>query len=274
MILPELFLPSRAKQILDYSGIDSLDCCLDKKHFVSYPQKVQYVYNSRGFRDIEWPEQFDNVLWCLGDSFTVGLGSPAQHIWPAVLQRRTGQRCINISLDGASNNWISQTAQAILQQFSNAQIVIHWSFLHRRELDIDQALQKKFYFFYQSVRDANWPNCGYHEFDQLPVYIQKELVQVHGWNTNIFSDDRLVQYVVSDLQQDIENTKKCIQILPNNVVHSHVPNWAPEGTKIDINNMISIQQVDLARDGFHYDIKTSNLLVDKIMTVLALRAND
>jgi hypothetical protein len=207
----------------------------------------------------------------VGDSFTVGLGAPAQHTWPAVLQRRTGRRCINVSLDGASNNWIARTALAILSEFPTADVVVHWSFLHRREIDLNTALQKKFNLFYNNVRDSSWPNCTFAEFDQLPRHIQLELTQMHGWNTDIFGDDRVTQYIYSDHNQDIENTKTCIQQLPSTVIHSHIPNWAPPHTKI--NNIISTQQVDLARDGFHYDIKTSELLVDKIMSALAGHAS-
>jgi len=271
VILPELFLPSRAGETLDYSGLDSKDHCLNLAHFNSYAWPVQYTYNSRGFRDCEWPTDFSQVIWCVGDSFTVGLGAPAQHTWPAVLQRRTGRRCINVSLDGASNNWIARTALAILSEFPTADVVVHWSFLHRREIDLNTALQKKFNLFYNNVRDSSWPNCTFAEFDQLPRHIQLELTQMHGWNTDIFGDDRVTQYIYSDHNQDIENTKTCIQQLPSTVIHSHIPNWAPPHTKI--NNIISTQQVDLARDGFHYDIKTSELLVDKIMSALAGHAS-
>lgn len=272
MILHEIIAMSRQNQIWTESGVDSFDKCPDKQHFKNYPYQITYNYNSRGFRDAEWPNDLSQVLWCVGDSFTVGLGAPAHHTWPSVLQRRTGRRCINISLDGASNNWISRTALAILSEFSTADIVVHWSFLHRRELDICTALQKKFDFFYNSVRDPSWPNCKFTEFSQLPWQIQKELIQVHGWNTNIFSEDRITQYIHSDHSEDIENTKKCIQQLPSTVIHSHIPHWAPPDTKID--NVISTRQVDFARDGLHYDIKTSELLVDKIMSALACRAID
>jgi len=176
-------------------------------------------------------------------------------------------------MDGASNNWIARIALAILSEFSTADIVVHWSFLHRRELDYQQALQKKFEFFYDSVRDPTWPDCEFAEFDQLPQRIQKELTLVHKWNTNIFSEDCATQYIHSDLAEDIENTKTCIQQLSSRAIHSHIPNWTPPGTKI-YNNIILTKQVDLARDGFHYDIKTSELLVDKIMSALADRAID
>ena len=271
MILPELFLPSLAGTVSEYSGLDSPDRCFDQQYFASYPHPVLYRYNSRGFRDKEWPNQFDHVIWCVGDSFTHGLGAPQSHAWPAVLQRRTGRRCINVSMDGASNNWIACTALAILTEFPTADVVLHWSFLHRRELDIAQALEKKFDFFYNSVRDPTWPNCEFNQFDQLPQHIQLELTHMHGWTTDIYSNDRVTQYVHSSTVEDIENTMQCIDALPQHVIHSAIPNWTPPDIAID--GVIVTDQIDFARDGFHYDIDTSELLVDKIMSALAGRAS-
>jgi hypothetical protein len=136
MILPDFILPSRANARWEYSGIDSIDRCLNKKHFKNYPYKVEYVYNSRGFRDSEWPEsteELKNALWCIGDSFTVGIGTPLEHTWPYLLQQKTGRRCINISLDGASNDWIARKTQSIINEISPSNIVIMWSYFHRRE---------------------------------------------------------------------------------------------------------------------------------------------
>jgi len=116
VILQDLVLQSRVNFKSDVSGLDSLELCLNKDHFRNYPHHVEYVHNSRGFRDNEWPESADelkNAIWCVGDSFTVGLGSPRQFTWPQVLAAVTGRRCINISMDGASNAWISRRAQQI-----------------------------------------------------------------------------------------------------------------------------------------------------------------
>ena len=89
MILPDFVLPTRANQCWAHSGIDSHNFCKDPLHFKSYPYKIEYVYNSRGYRDQEWPEspeQLKNSIWCLGDSFTVGLGSAVSRTWPHVLE--------------------------------------------------------------------------------------------------------------------------------------------------------------------------------------------
>ena len=106
MILPDFILPSRQNQVWDKSGIDSYEECKDKKHFKSYPYAVDYDYNSRGFRDSEWPEDIDQLthaIWCVGDSFTEGLGSPAEHAWPFLLQNQTNLKPTS-NMDGDLKN--------------------------------------------------------------------------------------------------------------------------------------------------------------------------
>jgi hypothetical protein len=133
MILPNFILSSRIGLIEHYSGIDSPKYCRNKDHFESYPYAIEYRYNSRGYRDQEWPTDLNNAIWCLGDSFTEGLGSPIEHTWPYLLQQTSGQRCINVSLDGASNDWILRKANELLDQLQPSAIVIHLSYLHRGE---------------------------------------------------------------------------------------------------------------------------------------------
>lgn len=273
--LPELFVPSRANQCCTQSGMDSIELCKDSDYFLAYPHTVEYNYNSRGFRDSEWPENLLNVIWCIGDSYTLGLGSPITHTWPSILQQRTGCRTINVSMDGASNNWIARIASSVLEQLPTATIVVHWSFLHRRELDIDSARQSKFQRFYNTVRDPDWPDCdSVHELAKLPIAIQTEIMQIHKWTGIVHSDDRVIHYVRSNDQQDIHNTDKCIQQLSDRVIHSAIPNWAPPGVKLNFDHVILTQQLDRARDGHHYDILTSNALVDQLIPVLTQRAID
>jgi hypothetical protein len=114
------------------TGMDSPELCLDKEHYFNYKKKVEYQYNSRGFRDHEWPEDLSNVIWCVGDSFTEGLGQPFDETWPCLLQEKTGRRCINIGQNGASNDTIRMRVQDISEAFNPKDIVIMWSYLHRR----------------------------------------------------------------------------------------------------------------------------------------------
>lgn len=137
LILKDLILPETADQRLLYTGIDSATYCIDLAHFNEYPFTVSYEYNSRGFRDREWPGNIDdlaNAVWCLGDSFTVGLGVPWAHTWPQQLERTSPVVTINVSMDGASNDWLARTAIKIFEAIGPVRMAIMWSFLHRREL--------------------------------------------------------------------------------------------------------------------------------------------
>lgn len=273
--LPELYLSTTANKHWQESGPDSLESCLDHEHYLSFPHRVDYHYNSRGFRDAEWPNDLSDVIWCIGDSFTVGLGSPVEHLWPTILQNRAGHRTINVSMVGASNNWISRIGVAILKQFPQAKLVVHWSFIHRREADISTILNERFLNFYKSVKDVSWPDCkDFQDFSNLPDWIQTEITQVHdhNWSKTVLAEDRRLPYIHSTTEEDIINTQLCIQQLHGNVVHSAIPNWAPPNTDLNYSNIIPTEQLDYARDKFHYDIITSNALVDKLIPALALNA--
>ena len=137
MILPNFILHSRKNEIWNESGLDRLDKCPDVNHFKNYPHQIVYNYNSRGFRDAEWPataEELQDSIWCVGDSFTVGLGSPLTHTWPNILQSKTNKRCINVSMDGASNKWIARKVLEIINTIQPKIIVIQWSYIQRDEL--------------------------------------------------------------------------------------------------------------------------------------------
>ena len=271
ILLPDLFEITRANQHWNESGIDTLDRCENCSHYLSYPHPVEYQYNSRGFRDAEWPDNLTDVVWCVGDSFTAGIGSPREHTWPYILQTRTGQRTINVSLDGASNNWIARVAVAILTQFPRAKMVVQWSFLHRREADLASIMELKFQKFYNTVKDPSWPECNnLKEFEKLPEQIKTQITDIHKWTNTVYGDERRITHQPgATVNEDIINTQQCMAQLPGHVVHTAIPNWAPPGTKFHFQNVIPVKQLDLARDAFHYDILSSNALVDKIIPALA-----
>jgi len=134
MILPEVIISSKINLKLSESGMDSAIRCKDKEWFKTFPHPVSYNYNSRGFRDNEWPEDLKNAIWCIGDSFTVGIGSPIEHTWPYLLGKEMQRQTINISLDGASNDFIARMSCIIKKEINPYAIVHQWSYTHRREL--------------------------------------------------------------------------------------------------------------------------------------------
>ena len=224
MILADLVVHSRVNQHCLYSGMDSLECCDNKQHFQNYPYTVDYVYNSRGFRDQEWPDserELRDAIWCIGDNFTVGLGQPLAHIWPQVLATATGRRCINISMDGASNDWIGRRAQDILNTIRPQHMVIMWSYTHRREIQ-DPSLNDEQRRLHASdtteAQDlANWTDLAN---------------KIHTLNSDI------VQCTIPDFHVDM--------LIMHDVIHV-------------------AQRLDWARDHHHFDILTSQWVVDQIV---------
>lgn len=277
MILSDFVLNSRVNKSWEYSGIDSFKDCLDKEHFKRYPHKVSYNYNSRGFRDKEWPESIDelkNAIWCIGDSFTVGIGSPIEHTWPYLLELKTGRRCINVSMDGASNEWIARKAKRIIEEINPDKIVIMWSFISRREdkndlmSDEDRRLHSIPYC--SNLDDIiNFKTCvdlvsqikdKINHF-QIPInwkYLE-ELINTYNnvsgesWEKISTIDNflNLPVYIISELT-DLKVYNRMLEI----------------AEFVDIINkygILEVPQLDRARDYQHFDLITSQWVVNKII---------
>ena len=217
-------------------GIDSSQQCQDPLHFKNYSKSIIYKFNQMGYRDEEWPTDLTKKLWAVGDSFTVGLGQPLEETWPQLVQQRLGKRIINVSMNGASNNWIARKTQFILDNFDPSAIFVQWSYLHRREhpdqnlLDEDRALH----------------------FDKKLIK-RREDVEVLN-------------------QIDVVNLLTVIHEIQNKnnvrIIHSFIPNFYNLDPKLAVpiykhladHNMEyfpELSQIDFARDGFHYDVLTA-----------------
>lgn len=278
--LDDLLLSSNTNRECFYSGIDSRDQCDDNEWFDQYPYSVSYNFNSRGFRDDEWPTsrgELQNAIWCFGDSFTVGLGSPRTHTWPYVLQTRSGKRTINISMDGASNDWISRRALQVKNEINPSNIVIMWSFLHRREasspaLSMSDEFRRIWNTKCSPSEDLkNFKNC----VAPLKLLgIQHYIVP----NPNQYSQllDIWNQVSGPDWPQRPATVKEFLQ-LPKFVVsemkefsvykklRTAVETDEPFNQICAELNVNKVKSVDRARDGYHFDIVTSNMLVDSML---------
>lgn len=297
-ILDSVKLPKKSNCVFYNTGLDSYEKCLDKKHFMSYPWKVIYNYNSRGFRDSEWPEkltELKNSIWCIGDSFTVGLGSPLRNTWSHILSEKTGCRTINVSMDGASNNWISRQTNLIYDEIVPKTMVVCWSFLHRREKNAYNTCLTEFLNFFDDIKDPLW-ECIYSisDFNSLPLRIKKEVLLHHHRHANFnvlydedfnildfecLDDEILRTHTTSDsAYEDLENFRRCVQRVQHlrncNIIHSVIPNFSDlkyHGdalnilTEMNCNFIGHFQNLDIARDGFHFDKKHSIEMVNRIL---------
>lgn len=234
-VLPDLFLPRRQNQNWKFSGIDSRESCVNLDHFLNYPYSIDYQYNSRGFRDSEWPnsiQELQNSVWCLGDSFTVGIGVPIDHTWVKILEKKLSKRCINVSLDGGSNDWIARRAGQILSDVRPTTMIFHWSYIERREKPTQQ-----------NDEDRRAQEFIYTEAENV-INLQKNIALVEQFNQTSF------------------------------LIHSTIPRFSEyQATQqmifkhhVDQNRVVPyFDCIDRARDFHHYDKITAEFFVDKIL---------
>ena len=260
-----------------------------------YKWPVNYKFNSRGFRDKEWPtndQELKTAIWCVGDSTTVGTGSPINHTWCYQLEQQSSRRTINISMAAASNDWISRQVLKILDEITPETIVIQWSFIHRREKPLDEInliLNDAWKKHYNNVKGPSWPVCpNIDQIDSLPRSVKFEIFNKHDprWQqlkSDICLDEnRRFFFAGTSDAQDVENLLNHIKNIENSkgkttVIHSAGPDFAPPGLKDSICSSISqltshytgeVKKIDLARDRRHYDIKTSKHFTNQILSIL------
>jgi hypothetical protein len=236
MILSNFVIPSKINYQTNFEKPDSPNDCLNIDHFNNYPYNITYKYNSRGFRDIEWPENLKDAIWCIGDSFTVGLGSPIEHTWPYLLSKATELNTINISVNGASNAWISRKALELVATVKPKKIVIMWSYFYRRESD-DTSLSDE--------ERQIWSNNNKWQINYKDFKDNRDKVK----NTNT----HMIDCCIPDCWRG-SKLFLGIDILPTLIK--------------DKNFLGEVQLLDYARDYHHFDIKTSKYLVNKIIEKL------
>lgn len=300
-LLPDLIVPSRINQICRYNGADSLPLCRDKKHFCEYPYEIDYRYNSRGFRDHEWPSDgraLRESIWCVGDSFTVGIGQPFDHIWPQILSAGSDQRSVNVSMDGASNDWIARRARDIIDAVRPHRMVIMWSYLHRREshdltLDDEQRrlhhIKRRHPFLashdstetqdlqnFQSCRDLITglgidviefavPDYKFHQIDMSGLSIGLDEIahtwqEIRGVDWPLAPPDSLEHLLCLgyDIIRELRDLHQCYQ-------RWHDILWLADQRKNwNIPGVTQVIRQDLARDGHHFGIETSHAIVRQI----------
>jgi hypothetical protein len=207
------------------AGMDCLELCLDKEHFLNYTKKIQYKYNSRGFRDAEWPNDLSDVIWCVGDSATMGIGQPHEETWPQLLEKRTGKTCLNLGELGCSNDTIALRAQEICKLHDPKLIVVMWSYIHRRRMD-DVDVQ----------------------FDKNDFGTKKDFI-------NFYKNYKIVDNLLTNIIH---------LIIPDAFIDSKkILNYFI--LKFNVKNLLFFPKLDYARDYHHFDVKTSNHVCDLII---------
>ena len=283
-VIDSLTMPALANKQFAYSGIDSLTSCLDKELFIHWPHLIEYKYNSRGFRDQEWPSDLESAIWCLGDSFTVGIGSCIAHTWPQVLSQHSHRRAINVSMDGASNEWIARAACDVYDLSKPRNMVIMWSYLHRREHP-DTALSninRRLHSIRSTMAQdfENFNSC-------------RNLVKTHCADSNIieFLIPNFVVFFDDNVWKKIRDSnwpallpatlKEFLDLSPEIItelrtLHSIDIDHLMEFYAIQqqhpefLTGVVRVEYLDRARDGHHFDRYTAEWVATQAQNLLNL----
>lgn len=237
--LNEIILTHTANEFTTTLGIDSFAHCQDKDHYNSYTKFIVYKFNELGYRDDEWPDDTDNCVWAIGDSFTVGIGQPFEETWPQLVQDKIQSRVITISMNGASNTWIARRAKFILENFKPSALLIQWSYVHRRE-DPDTSKPDE-------LRALNFDPNDFADFENLTANIVS--VESNKSTTKIIHS-----FIPKFFDSETDAEKATVLY-----------------SKLDADNVLYFgppSQVDFARDGYHYDIITSTQYADSYVNLL------
>ena len=188
-------------------------------------------------------------------------------------------------MDGASNAWIARKTVDILTEINPKYIILHWSYLHRREISQQEIWEKEadrgWRELYSMFREPGWPDCDtVAESKQLPQYMQ-EKIALHWVNPYYTDEERRQTDTQSTLEQDLQNFKDCLTSINHanqrtKIIHSFIPNFTAGDTLQDIIDSVLpatdvipyFDKLDIARDGHHYDIKTATYFVNQLIKLI------
>lgn len=288
MLLPNIIVPRLVNKKFRFYSPDTQSDCQDLKHFKKYPYDISYEFNSRGFRDVEWPNDLENAIWCLGDSATIGVGAPIAHSWPSQLTRLTGIPTINLGIRAIDNHTISDIAREIITNLQPRNVLILWSFFERRPVGS----------IHTNIVDLSKQLIVENELDHYDYFtkcilnldsISSKTNIVHGLIPNstdyIWNDECVLRRIWDDVKdptwpeklEHIENIDTVIdkRILEElDTVHhvydrlKRISEWYKFKSKFMKNDIGKFDQLDLSRDGRHWDINTSKLIANKFKDLL------
>ena len=133
--LPNFKWHTRRNRIYKYFGLDDPRTTKNKDTFNDYEgPEIYYDFNSRGFRDEEWPvdiEEAKNAIWIVGDSHTFGMGLPVEHTIRLLLQEQMNMKVFDVSIDATLPPHRSRIAKRIITELEPKYLVMQWGYIWR-----------------------------------------------------------------------------------------------------------------------------------------------
>tara|TARA_B100001057_G_scaffold407205_1_gene420958 strand:- start:385 stop:1266 length:882 start_codon:yes stop_codon:yes gene_type:complete len=246
-IMEHLFVKKRMSKEIKWHGLDDIRFTKqDHEVFKAWPNadKISYAFNSRGFRDEDWPETIEEMrdsIWMIGDSFTMGMGVAYEDSYKVQMEKRTGKRVIDVSLDGTNPNWRRRIALKIMREINPKVIFVHWGYIWR--------YKRKYRTLAQEVRDTIFRN---QEESAIEGFIQTHKrtwdepfngTLYHNFLPKFAGQDKSAKYIFSKIQEYT----------------------GPDNPYITWDH----EQLDTGRDGWHWGTKTINKYVENNLKKLA-----
>ena len=247
---------------------------------------VFYQFNSRGFRDTEWPADCSNAIWCIGDSETLGTGVAQNHTWPSQLCQLANRPTVNISMQKASNYWIERQCQLLFAEVNHSDIVIQWSFIARCELALVEAKHLELVNLYTAIKDPKWPAIkSFDDFTNLSADIQ-QIVTTDLYYAEISAmtnpGESAQLHFNPDLVMDLNGANKLIEFIAgledarrdNRIIHAFVPQFADGSEsehiyraldRLGVNYIPEYIAIDYGRDGRHSGPDTFKMFAETVI---------
>jgi hypothetical protein len=177
--------------------------------------------------------------------------------------------------DGASNNWIARRTMLVQKEINPTNIVVMWSYVHRREhedINLDDEKRRITTIASSDVEDiVNFKDCvemvKHNNILQLAIPNYSMILNFqHIWNTVRGPGWPLLAPTTLDQ----------LMLLPavvQNELKEHFKLWAeiqqfvelPERLRNVANGIVNVNQTDRARDGHHFDLITAQWVVDQLI---------
>lgn len=131
----------QSNKTMEFNSTDNQDLYNENKkklgnEWYYYNKKIEYKYNSWGYRCVEFDDLNDDYILTFGCSFTEGIGLDYSDMWTTKLSKKTGLDVFNVGMGGTGVDFqfynTTLIHNYILKKNKPPKLVIYqWPFEHR-----------------------------------------------------------------------------------------------------------------------------------------------
>jgi hypothetical protein len=173
-------------------------------------------------------------------------------------------------MDGASNEWISRIAEAIAKEVNPANIIIMWSYTHRREHpddSLNSELRRLHYV--KSTVEKDWEN--FLDCSKRLSLLDSNIVEfaIPQFHESLIPDLKKFWHTLRGVSWPLTHPKNVNELndLPMHIllelekVHGQLDRYRRHLTAMHLleqQNITLVESLDRARDGHHFDLVTAD----------------